>query len=272
MRPRSKRSRVHQRGRRWRALPTGMFSQAPNDVAGIIQQWGIYGQRRLQPPRQRSPRDRRGARGPQDPTGRAGGDWFSGYTAIRTINAYLRALDNAVRPTAGGGVGVRASPRRSRRGTSTGSRCGPGPLGMPIDVDRPIADDPAPFCLLQTRPWRPRARCSMRPTPISRRAAAAFPFTVAPGIRPGFDTRGDVRAVQSRPRGQGAGASGDVRRRCRRAGVRRSRRQACRSSPKAGLPAWLKAACTMDTPPPRVSRPTRCPRTRAARGTGCTRL
>ena len=52
---------------------TGIFSQAPNDVAGIIQQWGIYGREGYNllgnDPRETGEE----IRGPQDPQGRAGG-------------------------------------------------------------------------------------------------------------------------------------------------------------------------------------------------------
>jgi hypothetical protein len=67
---------------------TGIFSQALNDVAGIIQQWGIYGREGYNllgnDPRETGEE----IRGPQEAGGRAGGIWAGGYQAIRTNTWY----------------------------------------------------------------------------------------------------------------------------------------------------------------------------------------
>ena len=73
---------------------TGIFSQTNIDLAGRIQQWGIYGREGYNllgnDPRETGEE----IRGPQDPQGRAGGVWALSYQAVRTINAYLAALPN----------------------------------------------------------------------------------------------------------------------------------------------------------------------------------
>ena len=124
---------------------TGIFSQALNDVGGIIQQWGIYGREGYNllgnDPRETGEE----IRGPQEAGGRGGGVWAGGYGAIRTINAYLAALpvgvgvtEQEVRASAGFAKTIKAW-HMHRIAVRTGA------LGMPIDVDKPITEPPAPF-------------------------------------------------------------------------------------------------------------------------------
>jgi hypothetical protein len=124
---------------------TGIFSQANNDLGGIIQQWGIYGREGYNllgnDPRETGEE----IRGPQDPQGRAGGVWALSYQAIRTINAYLAALPNGTGINRGRSVGV-GGIRQDHQGVPLLQGRDPvGALGMPLDVDRPITEDPAPF-------------------------------------------------------------------------------------------------------------------------------
>ena len=73
----------------------GIQTQVSTSIAGIIQQWGIYGREGWNllgnDPRETGEE----IRGPQDPGGRAGGIWGGEYGAIRTINTYESALANA---------------------------------------------------------------------------------------------------------------------------------------------------------------------------------
>ncbi|MEZ4457751.1 MAG: hypothetical protein R2882_14560, partial [Gemmatimonadales bacterium] len=73
---------------------TGLFAGVLNDVGGEIQQWGLYG-RELYNLLGNDPRETgEELRGPQDPGGRAGGVWAAKYAHIRSLNAYLRAIEN----------------------------------------------------------------------------------------------------------------------------------------------------------------------------------
>lgn len=164
----------------------GIFAQALNDVAGIIQQWGIYGREGYNllgnDPRETGEE----IRGPQDPQGRAGGVWFGGYTSIRTINAYLAALPN--------GVGVSAAEISASEGFAKTFKAWhlqrvalrAGVLGMPIDVDRPITDDPAPFVSFTDAMAAVSALLDEAAADLQA-GGAAFPFTMAPGYT-GFST------------------------------------------------------------------------------------
>src|SRR5919108_5307484 len=73
----------------------GIQIEAFNDLAGEIQQWGIYGREVLNllgnDPRETGEE----LKGPQDPGGRAGGVWTGKYGAIRTIHTYLTAVGNS---------------------------------------------------------------------------------------------------------------------------------------------------------------------------------
>lgn len=165
---------------------TGIFSQANSDVAGIIQQWGIYGREGYNllgnDPRETG----ESIRGPQDPTGRAGGIWAGEYQAVRTINAYLAALPNA--------VGLSAAEVSASQGFAKTIKAWhlhriairSGSYGMPIDVDRPITDDPAPFVSFADAETAIAALLDEANADLLA-GGGSFPFTVAPGFT-GFGT------------------------------------------------------------------------------------
>ena len=165
---------------------TGIFSQALTDVAGIIQQWGIYGREGYNllgnDPRETGEE----IRGPQDPGGRAGGVWTGEYQAIRTINAYLTALPN--------GVGLTDAEKSASAGFAKTIKAWhmhkvalrSGVLGMPIDVDQPITEPPAPFVSSADAETAVSALFDEAYADLQA-GGAAFPFTVAPGYT-GFST------------------------------------------------------------------------------------
>ena len=165
---------------------TGIFSQASFDLAGLIQQWGIYGREGYNllgnDPRETGEE----LRGPQDPQGRAGGVWFNSYTAIRTINAYLAALPN--------GTGLTEAELSAAEGFAKTIKAWhlhkvalrSGVLGMPIDVDRPITEEPAPFVSWNDAEVAISALLDEANADLLA-GGGAFPFTVAPGYT-GFET------------------------------------------------------------------------------------
>ena len=132
-----------------------------------------------------------------------------------------------------------------------------GELGIPIDVDRPIDEEPAPFvsfaaALEAVSDLLDEAYADLQA------GGAAFPFPVAPGFHRLLDAP-DVRAVQPRARREGAGAPGDVRRLLRLLGRGAARRSPRRSSPRPASPGRSRWACTTATPAWRASRRTRSP-------------
>jgi hypothetical protein len=165
---------------------TGIFSQANADLAGLIQQWGIYGREGYNllgnDPRETGEE----IRGPQDPTGRAGGVWAGSYQAIRTINAYLAALPN--------GTGISAAELSASQGFAKTIKAWhlhkvalrSGVLGMPIDVDRPITDEPAPFVSFADAEAAISALLDEANADLLA-GGGSFPFIVAPGYT-GFET------------------------------------------------------------------------------------
>src|SRR5690606_2078925 len=74
---------------------TGVFDGAFNDVGNEIIFYAIYGREGYHllgnDPREYEEQ----VHGPPDPAGRHGGIWLGPYAAIRHINTYLRALENA---------------------------------------------------------------------------------------------------------------------------------------------------------------------------------
>jgi hypothetical protein len=163
----------------------GIQTQTSVDLAAQIQQWGIYGREGWNllgnDPRETGEE----VSGPQDPGGRAGGEWAGKYTAIRTINAYLTALGNA---------SLSAQEVAASRGFANTIKAfhlhmlavRSGPTGMPIDVDRPIDAEPAP--LVSSEEAMNAASTLLDEALVDLNAGgSSFPFSFVEGYA-GFDT------------------------------------------------------------------------------------
>lgn len=164
----------------------GIQTQVLNDRAGIIQQWGIYGREGWNllgnDPRETGEE----IRGPQDPGGRAGGVWTGQYQAIRTINVYQAALANAAALTP---AEVKASLGFSKTIEAWHLHLlaiRSGPTGIPIDVDRPISDPPAPLVSMSDAMAAASAMFDEAYADLQA-GGASFPFTFIPGYT-GFTT------------------------------------------------------------------------------------
>lgn len=165
---------------------TGIFSQTFNDVGTEIQFYALYGREGYNllgnDPRETGEQ----IRGPQDPTGRNSGIWTGIYTAIRSINTYLAALPNAsgltpeeVRASAGFAKTIKAW-HIHRLAVRTGD------LGIPLDVDRSISAEPAPFVSFADAMSAASALMDEALADLQA-GGSAFPFQVAPGYT-GFNT------------------------------------------------------------------------------------
>ncbi|MCG6958062.1 MAG: RagB/SusD family nutrient uptake outer membrane protein [Gemmatimonadetes bacterium] len=165
---------------------TGIFSQAFNDVGTEIQFYALYGREGYNllgnDPRETGEQ----IRGPQDPTGRNSGIWTGQYSAIRTINTYLKALEstsalNASEVNAATGF---ANTMKAWHIVELAIRT--GALGIPLDVDRPINADPAPFVSFSDAL---QAASDLLDSAYGdlQSGGGAFPFRMAPGYS-GFDT------------------------------------------------------------------------------------
>jgi hypothetical protein len=165
---------------------TGIFSQAFTDVGTEIQYYALYGREGYNllgnDPRETGEQ----VRGPADPTGRHSGIWSGPYAAIRTINAYLAALPVAsgltpaeVRASAGFAKTLKAW-HIHRIAIRTGE------LGIPLDVDRAITAEPAPFVSF-TNALAAASTLMDEALADLQNGGTAFPFTMAPGYT-GFST------------------------------------------------------------------------------------
>lgn len=159
---------------------TGIFSQANTDVGGQIQQWGIYGREGWNllgnDPRETGEE----IRGPQDPGGRAGGEWTGKFQAIRTIHAYLAAVATAADLSTAEKAASRGFAKTFKAYHMYKLALRTGSLGIPIDVDRPINADPAPF-VTQANAWAAVVALLDEAKTDLLAGGSAFPFTVAPG-------------------------------------------------------------------------------------------
>ncbi len=163
------------------AAATGIFDNAFNDVATEIQYYALYGRvgYNLQGNDPRETGEQ--IRGPQDPTGRNSAIWTGQFSAIRHINTYLAALPNAtglseaeVRASAGFAKTLMAW-HYHRLAIRTGE------LGIPLDVNRPITDEPAPFVSFSAAM---EAVSDLLDEALADLQAGgdAFPFAMAPGF------------------------------------------------------------------------------------------
>lgn len=166
---------------------TGVQIQAFNDLATELEFYSIYGREGYNllgnDPRETGEQ----IRGPQDAGGRSGGSWLGKYQAIRTINTYLTALGS---PT----TGLTATELRASQGFAKTYKAyhlfrlavRSGATGIPIDVDRDIAADPAPFVSFADA--MTSASTLMDEAAADLQAGgAAFPFAFVPGYA-GFTT------------------------------------------------------------------------------------
>ena len=163
----------------------GIQTQTSLDIPAQIQQWGIYG-RELYNLLGNDPRETgEEVSGPQDPGGRAGGQWANKYAAIRSINTYLAALPKAnlteaeVSASQGFANTLKAWYLHMLAVRS-------GPTGMPIDVDRPIDAEPAPLVGSQEAMEAASTLMDQALTELNA-GGGAFPFTFVEGFQ-GFDT------------------------------------------------------------------------------------
>ncbi len=165
----------------------GIQIEAFNDLAGEIQQWGLYG-RELYNLLGNDPRETgEELSGPQDPGGRAGGGWLGKYGAIRTINTYLSVLrtspdltaETELRASEGFAKTIKAWHLHKLAVRS-------GPTGLPVDTDQPIEAPPAP---LVTSAAAMQAASGLLDEALAdlQAGGTAFPFTFVPGYT-GFTT------------------------------------------------------------------------------------
>lgn len=158
----------------------GVQTQALSDVGGMIQQWGIYGREGYNllgnDPRETGEE----IRGPQDPGGRAGGIWGGQYQAIRTINTYKDALANATDLTEGEVKAASGFAKTLQAWHLHLLAVRSGPTGIPIDVNRPISEEPAPLVPSADAMAAASALLDEGVAELQG-AGASFPFTFVPG-------------------------------------------------------------------------------------------
>jgi len=164
----------------------GIQTLAFNDVATMIEFYAIYGREGYNllgnDPRETGEQ----ISGPQDAGGRAGGHWAGQYQAIRSINTFIAALPNAAdltpaqRSAASGFAKTMKAWHMYRLAVRSGT------TGVPIDVDRSIADAPAPFVAFDAAMTAASALMEEANTELGA-GGTAFPFSFVPGWT-GFTT------------------------------------------------------------------------------------
>jgi hypothetical protein len=166
----------------------GIQTNAFNDVQTMIEFFGVYGREGYNL-NGNDPRDTgEQLRGPQDAAGRAGGYWAGQYQAIRSINTFLAALENAStlsaaqRSAASGFAKTLKAWHIYRLAVRSGS------TGIPIDVDRPITEDPAPFVSFAEAMQAASTLIDEARTELAA-GGPDFPFAFVPGFA-GFTTPG----------------------------------------------------------------------------------
>jgi starch-binding outer membrane protein, SusD/RagB family len=161
---------------------SGIFANNYTEVGADIQIYTIYGREGYNllgnDPRETG----EAISGPQDPGGRAGGNWFAKYQAIRTINTYLTAVDNTVNLSAqekSASLGF-AQTMKGLMFLRLAVRS--GTYGLPIDVDRPIDADPAPFVTQDSAFAYASSLFDSAKVNLQAAGTVVFPFPIAPGF------------------------------------------------------------------------------------------
>jgi len=161
---------------------TGIFANNFFDVGGDIQIYTIYGREGYNllgnDPRETG----EAISGPQDPGGRAGGNWFAKYQAIRTINTYLQAVNNTINLSAGEKSAALGFAQTLKAAMFLRLATRSGVYGLPIDVDRPIDAPPAPFVTQDAAFAYVAALFDSAKTNLQAAGSTAFPFPIAPGF------------------------------------------------------------------------------------------
>src|SRR2546427_8031327 len=161
---------------------TGIFAGNFNDVGGDIQIYTIYGREGYNllgnDPRETG----EAISGPQDPGGRAGGNWFVKYQAIRSANIYLRAVNSTINLTAAEKAASIGFAQTMKAAMFLRLAVRSGTYGLPVDVDRPIDADPAPLVSQAAAFADASAVFDPARTNLLAAGTAAFPFPVAPGF------------------------------------------------------------------------------------------
>jgi hypothetical protein len=164
----------------------GIQVQAFNDVATMLEFYSIYGREGYNllgnDPRETGEQ----IRGPQDAGGRAGGHWLGQYQAIRSINTFLAALPNASDLTAEQKSAASGFAKTVKAWHLYRLAVRSGTTGIPIDVDRPITDDPAPFVSFAEAMLAASNLMDEANTELLA-GGTAFPFSFVPGYT-GFTT------------------------------------------------------------------------------------
>jgi len=161
---------------------TGIFASNFTDVGGDIQIYTIYGREGYNllgnDPRETG----EAISGPQDPGGRAGGNWAVKYQAIRSVNIYLRAVNSTINLSAGEKAASLGFAQTMKAAMFLRLAVRSGTYGLPIDVDRPIDADPAPFVSQDAAFAYVSALFDSAKTSLQGAGTVAFPFPIAPGF------------------------------------------------------------------------------------------
>jgi hypothetical protein len=164
----------------------GIQTNAFNDVGGMLQQYIIYGREGYNllgnDPRETGEE----ISGPQDAGGRAGGQWLGQYQGIRSINTFLAAVPNASALTAAEKSAASGFAKTMKAWHLYRLAVRSGTTGIPIDVDRPIDADPAPFVSFDAAMQAASDLMDEANTELGA-GGSAFPFTFVPGYT-GFNT------------------------------------------------------------------------------------
>jgi hypothetical protein len=136
------------------AAATGLFAGARSGIQAFIWRLGSMGREGINLSGNNQPDFQEPYFGPLQAGGSFGGTlWVDRYAHIRSVHVFLEALAN--NPTAGIPASDRLSAQEiaGARGVANTLKAlaflyiveTRGPLGAPVDVDRPVTADPAPF-------------------------------------------------------------------------------------------------------------------------------
>ncbi len=151
------------------------------DVGGDIARWAIYGREGYNLNGNDPRLTGEDISGPQDPNGHSAGGWAGKYQALRTINTYLAAIDQAPDLTSAEKSASKGFANTLKAILLHQAIVRNGTLGIPVDVEVGLDQPPAPFLTEAHAYDRIVALLDDAQTDLQAAGSTAFPFPMPPG-------------------------------------------------------------------------------------------
>ncbi len=164
------------------AAATGIFVGARGDIQDLIWRLGSMGREGINLSGNNTPDYTEPYFGPLSGSGFGGALWGGRYANIRSINVYEAALSRTTELTAGEVAASRGLAKTFKALALLYVIETRGPLGAPVDVDRPVTAPPAPFVTEDSVYGYIVGLLDSARTNLLAAGGTAFPFDMPTGL------------------------------------------------------------------------------------------